>query len=34
MAKGTLMTPMPSSQFASCLASASKVDTIVGATLR
>ena len=34
MAKGTLITPMPSSQLASDLAPASNVDTIVGATLR
>ena len=31
---GTLITPIPSSQFASCLASGSKVDMIVGATFR
>ena len=34
IANGTLITPIPSSQFASCVALASKVDMIVGATLR
>ena len=34
IANGTLMTPMPSSNGASCFAAGSNVETMVGATLR